>query len=362
MAPLTRRSGAAHNVGRGESVYSFAEAARILRVRRSRLHYWDRTGLLCPSRQNAAGRRRYDFCDLVELRALLGLLDAGASLQQVRRGLARSSAANAEGAANADGAANAEGAVNARGAANAHETSNAEAAEEGGGVVVEGGALRALTPAPAAPGGRTRVLLAPGGVLQEVSGQLCFDFAAPQAAAAPCAALALPLPVEAHAPAPETPQTAFGWFERGFALADAPGGDVQGALDAYGRALELDPDFADAHLQRGILLHAVPGELPAAEAAYRRALEAEPQHAEAGYHLANLLEETGRGAEALRCFEAALCSDPDFADAWLGLALLCEAQQKGARARRAWQGYLRCTGSGHWAAIARKRLGPSGRA
>lgn len=339
-------------------MYSFAEASRILRVRRSRLHYWDRTGLLCPSRQNAAGRRGYDFGDLVKLRALLRLLDAGASLQQIRRGLAQSAVAPN---ANANANANAEANANADADADADAEANAEAGE---------GALRSLSPVPAWPltpltpgqaaGGRTCVLLVQGGVSQELSGQLLFDFAVQPATETEGTIeplpLSLPAPGHEQTPEPETPCTAFGWFERGFALADAPDGDVQGALDAYRCALTLDPDFVDAHLQRGMLLHAAAGELPAAEAAYRRVLALEPQHAEANYHLANLLEETGRGREARRCFETALRGDPDFADAWLGLALVCEAQRQSAGARRAWQGYLRCTGSGHWAAVARSRL------
>jgi DNA-binding transcriptional MerR regulator len=51
------------------------------------LDYWARTGLATPSVQPAQGsgsQRLYSFEDLVELKVIKNLLDAGVSLQQVR--------------------------------------------------------------------------------------------------------------------------------------------------------------------------------------------------------------------------------------------------------------------------------------
>lgn len=51
------------------------------------LDYWARTSLLVPSVQDAAGsgsRRRYSFQDILQLRIIKRLLDAGISLQQIR--------------------------------------------------------------------------------------------------------------------------------------------------------------------------------------------------------------------------------------------------------------------------------------
>lgn len=51
------------------------------------LDYWARTGLLVPGVQDAAGsgsRRRYSFQDILQLRIMKRLLDAGISLQQIR--------------------------------------------------------------------------------------------------------------------------------------------------------------------------------------------------------------------------------------------------------------------------------------
>lgn len=51
------------------------------------LDYWARTGLLRPSVKDASGsgsRRRYSFQDILQLRIMKRLLDAGISLQQIR--------------------------------------------------------------------------------------------------------------------------------------------------------------------------------------------------------------------------------------------------------------------------------------
>jgi DNA-binding transcriptional MerR regulator len=67
--------------------YTIAQAARLTGCSRSQLEYWARTELVVPSRPpDQTGR--YDFRDLVALRVVRSLLDAGLSLPKVRRALA----------------------------------------------------------------------------------------------------------------------------------------------------------------------------------------------------------------------------------------------------------------------------------
>jgi DNA-binding transcriptional MerR regulator len=52
------------------------------------LDYWARTGLLCPSLAEARGsgsKRLYSYRDVLELKVIKQLLDAGVSLQSARR-------------------------------------------------------------------------------------------------------------------------------------------------------------------------------------------------------------------------------------------------------------------------------------
>jgi len=60
--------------------YTAAQAARLSRCTVSQLRYWSRTGLLPPTEAGS----RYSFRDLVALRVVRSLLDAGLSSIRVR--------------------------------------------------------------------------------------------------------------------------------------------------------------------------------------------------------------------------------------------------------------------------------------
>ncbi len=71
--------------------FTAEQASRFTGSTAHQLRYWDRIGLVCPSIQRTGGRpgvrRKYSFRDLVALKMICSLLDAGMSLQQVRRAL-----------------------------------------------------------------------------------------------------------------------------------------------------------------------------------------------------------------------------------------------------------------------------------
>jgi DNA-binding transcriptional MerR regulator len=60
--------------------YTAAQAARLSRCTVSQIRYWSRTGLLPPTEPSS----RYSFRDLVALRVVRSLLDAGLSSIRVR--------------------------------------------------------------------------------------------------------------------------------------------------------------------------------------------------------------------------------------------------------------------------------------
>lgn len=88
------------------------------------------------------------------------------------------------------------------------------------------------------------------------------------------------------------------WFELGIDLEAVSPDD---APAAYLRAVELDPDHADAHINLGRLYHEEV-DWDAAEYHYRAALRAQPDHPLAHYNLGTLLEETGKLDEAIDCY------------------------------------------------------------
>jgi DNA-binding transcriptional MerR regulator len=67
--------------------YSGTQTAKIVGITYRQLDYWARTDLLKPSLAEATGsgsRRLYSYRDLLELRIIKSLLDAGIKLESVR--------------------------------------------------------------------------------------------------------------------------------------------------------------------------------------------------------------------------------------------------------------------------------------
>jgi DNA-binding transcriptional MerR regulator len=70
--------------------YRGPQVCKIVGITYRQLDYWARTDLLRPSISEAKGsgsQRRYSYQDLVHLKVIKRLLDAGISLQQARRAI-----------------------------------------------------------------------------------------------------------------------------------------------------------------------------------------------------------------------------------------------------------------------------------
>jgi DNA-binding transcriptional MerR regulator len=71
-----------------EQGYSGKRTAEIVGISYRQLDYWARTDLIRPSLMDAAGsgsRRLYSYRDLLELKVIKSLLDAGLKLESVRQ-------------------------------------------------------------------------------------------------------------------------------------------------------------------------------------------------------------------------------------------------------------------------------------
>jgi DNA-binding transcriptional MerR regulator len=73
-----------------ERGYRGPQTCKIVGITYRQLDYWTRTGLVEPSIQAATGsgsQRLYSFNDLLQLKVVKSLTDAGASLQKVRQAI-----------------------------------------------------------------------------------------------------------------------------------------------------------------------------------------------------------------------------------------------------------------------------------
>jgi DNA-binding transcriptional MerR regulator len=74
--------------GRPEEGFRGAQVCAVVGITYRQLDYWARTGLLRPSITDAKGsgsQRRYSYGDVLELKVIKRLLDAGLKLQQARQ-------------------------------------------------------------------------------------------------------------------------------------------------------------------------------------------------------------------------------------------------------------------------------------
>jgi TolB-like protein/Flp pilus assembly protein TadD len=82
------------------------------------------------------------------------------------------------------------------------------------------------------------------------------------------------------------------------------------ARAAADRALQLDPNLAEAHVANGYVLHLFDFDFAAAEKEFRRALELAPQEPSAAMTLSGLLATLGRVDEAVTVAQRAVVLDP----------------------------------------------------
>jgi len=283
--------------------FTTREVAEALGLPTSEIRAWTKGGVLSPAR-DARGAHRYSFQDVALLREARALLDGSLPARRVRATLR---------------------------------------------------ALRAQLP-PGASLSALRMAVRSGRVLvrdaervwEPDSGQMFFDFwmgdvpatadtAETDGGGTAVLALAAATSRRGHtdddAPVPgESPKlhgrTADEWYDAALDLEATCAADAEAA---YGRALELHPEHADAHLNLGRILHER-GLVADAEAHYRAAIGADATSAPARYNLGVALEDQGRTSEAAEAYRDALARDDRLAAAHFNLARLCEARGEAVEA------------------------------
>lgn len=276
-------------------VFRTIEAARILGMTPGRLRAVVRAGLCQPTRR---GRTlEFSFQDLVLLRAGHGLLQAHVPARRVRHALSEL----------------------ARQLPPDRPLSGVRIYADGRHVVARDGHA----------------------AWQPDSGQVVFTFEVNELARQAGAVVAVPRRRPRTGPSKASPgQDALAWFEQGEALEQQE--DPASARAAYRRALEIDPEMADAYINLGRLVHEQ-GNATEAVRLYHVALQCVPDDPIAHYNLALALEDVRHTAAAVSHYQRALHIDPEFADAHFNLGRLLERLGRRSEAMRHLHVYKKLT-------------------
>ncbi len=258
-------------------MYSVREVSAVLGISIARLRSYLRSGFVVPTRDES-GQMRLSFQDLIFLREAEGLVAQRIPPRRIHIAL-RALAERLPEVGTANGL---------------------RLLGEGQDVIVDDGGRR----------------------WQATSGQTLLDFSDP----APPDHGANVIPLKQKVPVPSSPPAATvkEIFERASAL---EGTAPEEAKAAYRNVLEREPDFADAHVNLGRILHES-GDVYAALVHYRAALSARPSDVTAAFNVGVALEDLGANADAIAAYQRALEIDPDSADAHYNLARLLEQSGK----------------------------------
>jgi tetratricopeptide (TPR) repeat protein len=282
-----------------ERIYGLREVGRILGLTPKRTAQLKRLDLLA----NDAG---YTFRDLMSLRAASALLDAGASVRQIRQAITS--------------------------------------------LKLEQGVKAPLSELRLIADG-TRVLAQSDRVrFDPRTGQTVLDLEAGDLQQAADATLVTGL-VRPMSPPAEQAET---WFDRASEWEGDPS-QWEDAVDAYRRVVAIDSTYAAAWNNLGLLLHRM-GKYDDARRAYVTALEQDPTLCEAAYNLGSLWEDLSDVEQAIRHYRLALELSPDYSDAHFNLAAALARAGRGDEAGRHWERYLQLDSTSPWARIARAHL------
>lgn len=182
--------------------------------------------------------------------------------------------------------------------------------------------------------------------MEALTGQILFNFDASELASVKA------LPPQAP-PRPKERESE-AWFQKGLFLEET-GAPIEQAVEAYRRAVELNPQAAGALVNLGTI-HYRMGKFKDAEQYYAQSLEVDANYPLAHFNLGNLYDERGELAKAQHCYESALRLNPGYGDAHFNLALLCERTGDALKAVRHWKAYLKLDNASTWSDIARRQL------
>lgn len=264
--------------------YSTQEVADLIGMKPDQVRHYVRRELLVPER-GSRGEYRFGFRDVVLLRTAKGLLDSNVSARRAYKVLLKLQA--------------------------------------------ELASVDTLASVRIFADGNTVVVRQDNRLWEAESGQVQLDFSVSELAA-DVADLAQRNLLDAKA---TNELSSDEWYNLGLDLEEV---DPRKAPEAYSRAIALDDNNADAHVNLGRLLQ-LAGNLKGAKKHYHRALEAVPDHQLAFYNLGTVFDELEEVEQAAEYYRRAL----GVPDAHYNLARICELRGDEVSALRHMRQYRR---------------------
>jgi tetratricopeptide (TPR) repeat protein len=273
--------------------FTTKDIKRIFGFTENQIRYFDKVRLISPTLKDKGGRRYYTFRELHEFKIVKQLLNKGFSLRRVREAVERARKLFPE-----------------------VEHPMAELRIDASG---------------------EKIFIERDGMSLEPSGQLL-----------------LRLPRKSEVKVLATPSNALYWYERGCEFDTNPSTHDL-AIDAYLKAIKIDPNFAEAFVNLGNVYYCK-GMRDEAEEQYRHAVYLNPKLEAANYNLANILLEKDELIDAITYYKAALQVAPDFYDAHFNIALAYEKLNMREKALTHWRAYLKLNPYGEGVEIAKQHL------
>ena len=194
-------------------------------------------------------------------------------------------------------------------------------------------------------------------------GQLAFDFQPARVEHAPARVVSLPakqapdltlFPHERSRQLAEANHAlAAKYFLEAAELDDGEVRDLDGAANAYRRAVLFDPQLVPAIVNLANI-HYERDELPEAEALYEKAIRVDGDCFEAYFNLGNIHHDLGRYVDAVSAYRDALAINPQYPEAHFYLAVTLEKLGRSSEARPHWKEYRALAPDGEFVELARE--------
>ena len=274
--------------------FSPDDVQRILGLTVKQLDYWDRLRLVSP--QEEQGNHFYDFRDLIGLRTVKQLIEQGVPAVRLQRSLK---------------------ALREKLSKVQEPLSALRVLSDGKDIIVERNGMR----------------------LEPLSGQFVLNFETRE--------------IDERVRV-ITERGADEWLATALACECGTGTRAE-AINAYDRALQVDPQRIDALLNCGTIYYE-DGNLEKASEYFERAIALDAENALAHFNLGSVLDEIGKVEAARQHLRLAVRLHPDYPDAHYNLAFVCEKLGAFSEAQEHWQAYVRLDPISRWSSYARQHL------